>query len=314
MRFRGQLLIPTEEGPGLEVDLEVADRRLAVVSDSETLGTWPLDSVRVRRLAGDKFQMTVAGEDLHFVANDTISFAYDGIQAIERHGGDLRGLVPLKGLKTLFRLGGGRRDEAAPDATTPETTTDAPLELAQTDRHALDTPEESVFNAAPELSPTPPPEPAPAGIDEVDDPMSVPEWLDRPTMPEPVVDLSPLEVEPDPVTEPSTGRCRALRNDGHPCESPIVGDSGYCFPHDPSNPVGKGFHDAQKARSRLKQKRAERLSRVYSRLDKALKQVEKGELETSQAMAMAQLARTMCAILELDDEPEDEDPRSFFFS
>jgi hypothetical protein len=43
------------------------------------------------------------------------------------------------------------------------------------------------------------------------------------------------------------------------------------------------------------------LNRVYSRLDKAMRQVERGELDPETAMAMAQLARTMCAILEVDE-------------
>ena len=61
MRFKGQLLLPSEQGPGLPVDLEVADHHLALVSEREELGAWPLEAISARRLRGDTFAITVAG-------------------------------------------------------------------------------------------------------------------------------------------------------------------------------------------------------------------------------------------------------------
>ena len=97
-------------------------------------------------------------------------------------------------------------------------------------------------------------------------------------------------------------RCPALRNDGLPCRSTIIVSSGYCYPHDPRRTFGQGFRKAQEARARLIRNGA-RLTRIYSRLDKTFRQVERGEIDPEKAMAMAQLARTMCAILELDEDP-----------
>ncbi len=299
MRFKGQLLIPAEGGPGLPVDLEVEGRQLSVMTDSETLGVWPLDSVRVRRLAGDMFAMKVAGEDLHFVAEDTISFAYDGISAIERNNpaGRGRGAV-LRGLKGL--LGWDAGSPANP--TNSDTSTDSALAASgvESEANTLDlTHEIEIWDD----------ERSERGQDlneRQDEPR---EWIEPSRFERSPVDSSPQLSPADSPIEagrPSVqgSTCRALRNDGHPCESPIVGESGFCYPHDPSNPVGKSFKDAQEARARLRNKRALRLGRVYSRLDKALSQVERGEMDTDQAMAMAQLARTMCAILELDEEDD----------
>ena len=57
----------------------------------------------------------------------------------------------------------------------------------------------------------------------------------------------------------------------------------------------------------MKRKGTAQLTKTYSRLEKAMRQVERGELEPDVAVAMAQIARTMCAILDLDDEaPEDQ--------
>lgn len=321
MRFKGQLLIPAEPGPGLVVDLEVADQHLAVVSDGGKLGAWPLDSVRVRRLQGDTFAMTVAGEDLHFVADDTISFAYDGIQAIEQIKGGVRARSPLRGLRTMFGLGAGRPPADRELATPQSTTTGADIGSADMPPSQEDRPNEVDLSSSIDLEPpvdvagemttvTP--------LQNFD--IEIEDWL---TEPQDVVEPEIHTIQDlvgrasDDTTESPAGeeteepRCRAFRNDGLPCQSPIVGDTGYCFPHDPENPVGLMVRDAQEARTRLKHKRANRLTRVYGRLDRALKQLEQGEIDTDQAMAMAQLARTMCAILELDEAEgadTDEDP------
>lgn len=312
MRFRGQLLIPAEGGPGLSVDLEVENQQLAVVSDSETLGIWPLESVNVRRLAGDKFAMRVAGEDLHFVADDTISFAYDGIEAIERpRPGARAGKAMLRGLKGLLGLDEDHR-VAAPtgsltansggvpatmpdigDVATPEPSND----LAEVMMTPWDIPEDVVDSRPTDVLADLP------GIEAH-------EFVDQPDVGDPLAGLAKTTLPPatpaDLDAHPPTDTCKALRADGQPCESPIVGATGYCYPHDPTNPVAKTVRDAHEARRSLRHERAERLGRVYSKLDKALRKVERGEMDTEQAMAMAQLARTMCAILELGDDGADD--------
>lgn len=314
MRFRGQLLIPAEGGPGLPVDLQVEGRELSVSTESETLGVWPLDSVRVRRLAGDMFAMKVAGEDLHFVADDTISFAYDGISAIERRDGPLRGRkAVLRGLRELF----GREvaDTPTNQASSADTTTDSVM----SDSDAIE-PQVETLDLSDQSRNWHTESPDQDSTDDSFNETTIAVGRDLPEsgtahrQPE----TPPGRVQAIPQSllsgeKPAT--CKALRNDGLPCESPIVGDSGFCYPHDPSNPVGRSFKDAQEARSRLREKRALRLHRVYSRLDKALSQVERGEMDAEQATAMAQLARTMCAILELDagsENPESRRPPSDF--
>jgi hypothetical protein len=50
VKFKGQLLISSEQGPGLPVDFEVADHHMSLVSELEELGAWPLEAIRARRL------------------------------------------------------------------------------------------------------------------------------------------------------------------------------------------------------------------------------------------------------------------------
>ena len=387
MHFKGQLLLPTEPGPGLSVDLEVAGHHLALVSDKEELGAWPLETIRVRRLRGDTFAMTVAGEDLHFVADDTISFAYSGVPAISQVGGRSRSRSPLRTLLGLFATdAAGSPDAGVVTQDQPPAKTEELQPSREDERPHEDDPGEedaawsswdSFFDATephpealarPDATPDSSPESRGLEPDEVDlrsdpgqntegptvDVPSLPPLLGEPpreaippiggrqtteTSPvEPVerVDREPVEQhepaerdepaewhepaerdepaewhEPAEQYEPAsevteTQKCRGLRADGLPCESTIIGDSGYCYPHDPDHELGHGFQKAREARARLKSKGTDRLARVYKRLDKALRQVERGELDPEKAIAMAQLAHTMCAILDLD-EPEPDD-------
>ena len=364
MQFKGHLLLPSERGPGLPVDLEVADHHLAVVSEQEELGAWPLEAISARRVRGDTFAITVAGEDLHFVADDTISFAYVGMPAIERVAGPPRTRSPWRALLHRF----GRHTSKPPHA--PEVT--PPPQPAATDESLPSPDDESSprgqipkeaenrlhgLEAPLQVSDPPPelPSPSPAGgtgspksHTSAEDELSHRPELERPTHHPGIEATSPphaIENKPEPVPpskrydpssdadmidqlhqgqppehEPTTGpeeaaSCPALRNDGLPCQSTIIGRSGYCYPHDPERSLGQGFRKAQEARARLIRKGTARLTRVYARLDKAFRQVERGELEPHKAMAMASLARTMCAILEMDEEPpvnadEDSPPLS----
>ena len=349
MRFKGQLLLPSEQGPGLPVDLEIADHHLALVSEREELGAWPLEAISARRIRSDTYAITVAGEDLHFVADDTISFAYSGMPAIERVGSRSRSRFPLRALLDLFGQDTSK-PHRAPEVTSPSppATTDESVQSREDDSsphgripdeaepqlHALETPQH-VPDPQPEL-----PSPSSGGTGSPrsrisEDESTHPSDLERSTQhpsiettnPQQVIDtksetIPPPErddsssdadaieqlnqdqpVEHEPTASPAKKmRCPGRRNDGLPCRSPIIGPSGYCYPHDPARVFGQGFRKAQDARSRLVRKRTARLTRVYTRLDKAFRQVERGDLDPDKGMAMAQLARTMCAILELGEK------------
>ena len=324
MRFKGQLLLPDEPGPGLRVDLELAGQRLAVVSDQERLGAWPLETVEVRRVGSDTFAMTLAGEPLHFVADDTIAFAYSGIPAIETMGTPSQSRSSLRSF--FGRLWSGTSQKSRPDPDTPsQTTSGSAVELAQKQTEeglpneaipeGADTVPEALLPTSPPVSPE-----YQVVIEEWVNRGSEVDWsvgqpfteLDPPPAPEeePFADAEVIELfelERSLVDAPSdedaeTGMCRALRSDGLPCRSPIIGPSGYCHSHDPERPVADDLRKALEARARLKRKGTARLNRVYTRLDRALRQVENGELDPEKAIAMAQVARTMCAILEMDEE------------
>ncbi|MDH3250367.1 MAG: hypothetical protein OEQ47_15460, partial [Acidimicrobiia bacterium] len=115
MRFKGQLLLPGESGPGLKVNLDVAEHHLAVESDGGGLGAWPLEVVDVERLHGEVFGLTVAGEALRFVADDTIAFAYSAVPAIEKVARRSRSRAGVRSM--IGRLWKGTEAPSEPDAT-----------------------------------------------------------------------------------------------------------------------------------------------------------------------------------------------------
>jgi len=269
-------LLPDETGPGLRVNLDVAEHHLAVESDGGGLGAWPLEVVGVQR-HGDVFDLTVAGEALRFLADDTIAFAYTGVPTIESVSGRPRARSTIR--SWVDRLWNGpeqpkpvERPAAAPTGT---------------DRSA-----DEVAELYGDLEMT---HPADTDLPVIDDAGVV--YLDRETH-DPAGEAE-VEEPVEPVEDTPT--CRAVRSDGLRCESSILTESGYCYPHDPKRVFSDKYKAAQEARAQLKREATARLNRVYGRLEKAMRQVERGELDPETAMAMAQLARTMCAILEVDE-------------
>lgn len=288
MQFKGQLLLPDDTGPGLRVNLDVAAHHLAVESDGGGLGAWPLETVSVER-RGDTFALTVAGEPLQFVADDTIAFAYSGVPAIERVSGRPR---VRSGFRSFFvRIWNG------PEETGPHSES------------------QIASDAIPETETRPEPEVEEVAVssppDRTAEAMAVISEALRDF--EEMVDSVDEEIPPLTTAEtPATGAvdspgCPAVGADGRRCESPILTSSGHCHLHDPKRVFEVDYRAAQEARAQLKRDATERLNRIYDRLDRAMHQVEKGELDPGTASAMAQIANTMCAILGME-APSDDQP------
>lgn len=277
MQFKGHLLLPDEPGPGLRVHLDVAEHHLAVESDGGGLGAWPLEVVDVERLRGDTFVLSVAGEPLRFVADDSISFTYSGMPAIDRVTTRRRN---RSALRTMFDRIWSGNDQGTPSevesgpTTVVEPAPPAPPEIDLAELSEDQSPETS----GPEVMIEPWVEAGPQAVDEPDSP-------------------------PDEV-EVESRACPTILGDGRRCESTILTSSGYCYAHDPKRAFEDKYKAAQEARAQLQRDSTDRLNRIYRRLDKAMRQVERGELDPETATAMAQLARTMCAILAMDEAPD----------
>ncbi len=115
---------------------------------------------------------------------------------------------------------------------------------------------------------------------------------------------APTSTEREPPQEER--HCPAVRSDGRPCQSTILGPSGYCFSHDPE--LDQERREARR-RGGLSTGRLTRLLRippaalaeVYERLEGAIVEVHEGRLDPARATAMASLVQALCATLELGD-------------
>ncbi len=139
--FRGRLEFHDDPGVGLGVDLRLEDGWLTVVTGNESLGTWSVDETTLTRIGGDKFTMTVQGEQLLFVADDPISLAYEGVPVMELARQRRRGL--------LRRIFGRRGQSRAPSGEDTTAVPEAPPEPAPDIFVALEPPSQLPEGAQP---------------------------------------------------------------------------------------------------------------------------------------------------------------------
>lgn len=98
------------------------------------------------------------------------------------------------------------------------------------------------------------------------------------------------------------GTCRGTRKDGSACASTTVGPSGYCFAHDPNRESDRDEARRRGGRNssnlaRVSRLIPARLGSVYERLERALEECHRGQLDPKVANALANLARAASAVL-----------------
>ncbi|MCH7900706.1 MAG: hypothetical protein IH818_07320 [Acidobacteria bacterium] len=81
MKFTGQIRVPEIDHPGVPATLLIEDVQVEVILEGgESLGRWSLYDVHARRLVSSAFQVELAGEEITFIADDPIDFAYRGVE------------------------------------------------------------------------------------------------------------------------------------------------------------------------------------------------------------------------------------------
>jgi len=80
VKFAGQLKFPDLDHPGLPVVFLVEDNHASILLDGESLGRWALFDVEATRLVAKAFQVHLGGEEITFVAEEPIDFAYKGVE------------------------------------------------------------------------------------------------------------------------------------------------------------------------------------------------------------------------------------------
>jgi hypothetical protein len=80
VKFAGQLKFPDIDHPGLPVVFLVEDNHASILLDGESLGRWALFDVEATRLVAKAFQVHLDGDEITFIADEPIDFAYKGVE------------------------------------------------------------------------------------------------------------------------------------------------------------------------------------------------------------------------------------------
>ena len=108
----------------------------------------------------------------------------------------------------------------------------------------------------------------------------------------------------------SVANCRGVRADGKNCGSVIVGETGFCFAHDPDREKeraearARGGSNSSNIRRLRRHVARSALHDVFDRLETALEQCHLGALPPARAHGMAALVRAMIATLEVAELEE----------
>lgn len=80
MRFPGQIRLPDIDHPAIPATFVVDDAHAEILLDEESLGRWSLYDVHARRLVSSAFEVDLGDEEIVFLADDPIDFAYRGVE------------------------------------------------------------------------------------------------------------------------------------------------------------------------------------------------------------------------------------------
>jgi DNA repair exonuclease SbcCD ATPase subunit len=80
VRFAGQIRVPEVDHPGVPATFLVDENQAEVILEGEFLGRWSLFDAQVDRLVSRAFQVDLAGEEITFLADEPVDFAYKGVE------------------------------------------------------------------------------------------------------------------------------------------------------------------------------------------------------------------------------------------
>jgi len=79
VKFTGQVRVPEVDHPGVPATFVVEDDQAEVLLDGESLGRWSLFDVHASRLVSAAFSVSLAGDEITFIADEPVDFAYKGV-------------------------------------------------------------------------------------------------------------------------------------------------------------------------------------------------------------------------------------------
>ncbi|HVR77930.1 MAG TPA: hypothetical protein VMS99_06005 [Acidimicrobiia bacterium] len=79
MKFTGQVRVPEIDHPGVPATILIDGDQAEVFLEGESLGRWSLFDVQAVRLVSSAFSLSLHGEEITFIADEPVDFAYKGV-------------------------------------------------------------------------------------------------------------------------------------------------------------------------------------------------------------------------------------------
>lgn len=79
MKFTGQVRVPEIDHPGVPATIVIDGDQAEVFLEGESLGRWSLFDVQAARLVSSAFSLSLHGEEITFIADEPVDFAYKGV-------------------------------------------------------------------------------------------------------------------------------------------------------------------------------------------------------------------------------------------
>jgi hypothetical protein len=83
VQFKGSVRAPGDKDPGVRVVLEIDEYHLEIRRDSELIGRYYLADVEVARDIAERFILFLGDDEVEFLADDALQFAYGGVTAMQ---------------------------------------------------------------------------------------------------------------------------------------------------------------------------------------------------------------------------------------
>ena len=83
MQFKGSVRAPGDKDPGVRVVLDIDEYHLEIRRDSELIGRYYLADVEVARDIAERFILFLGDDEVEFLADDALHFAYEGVTAMQ---------------------------------------------------------------------------------------------------------------------------------------------------------------------------------------------------------------------------------------
>ena len=115
MRFTGQVRVPEVDHPGVPAIFLVEDGQAEVLLDGESLGRWSLFDVHASRLVSSAFSVSLDGEEITFIADEPVDFAYKGVDHMAEAWARYKAMTIPRRMVAVGRSRRGTRTSRIPE-------------------------------------------------------------------------------------------------------------------------------------------------------------------------------------------------------